>query len=1444
MKAYVRQTYLANLEQTIGSKTGLVFIYLLLWQSLMAQEGNSDSEFQLKINSHPQSKIGILGAPASFQVDVEGGQVLNIQWKWNGVEIPFANDPQLIIKNVQRNHEGTYQAIITDGEYSIVSESAHLYVFEQDPSFVFFETEEVDTPLAAFNSLGTVILFHFDSVQNRMNSLTLRTPEGHTVRAWFSRNGLLTRVANEYQVILFANYTKTTVDMTMVEAGSSDDRSGSILVREYPLPQHSQQFIANILNNAQLPRQRPLQEKNRFKDFVDKSLDRIKNVQDFFSPSAHLKKQLEKRGHKFEFDFNIPSIAVYGYKEAASFFIEDEALLKGVNNAIDIAESFVGCRGKNRIDCFKLVYQSAIQFGTLVQLTMQSLGEEIVIAKEELVDRDAGDDPDDRLNPQDPQDPYDSYQETEPTASLNPCPDLLEASGGSFGWSNYGSSIDLGDEILSFLKDQADECRGMKGVGFSLPTGIDIDVSVEELSGLVSLGLISDQEILNGSAKVSEVDLMINVGIIQPDDPIWIRGDRDILKKVFPYQQHPEKGWISGKTVPIEMPATIWGFNTGYGRLHVDYKQEGPVSEYQFGSFPARVTVHRGTVPLKGNTNAPSVRTTVEDLNAYFNQTPGLFSNRMGFNIQVPLPIVLQIQDEVVKGHSLDNQINVISVPKLEFPNLYWFTSLKTQGLLSEGPVYHSEFVGGSLMSDVQVPMDGAVYLHNLTIEENIQGIRPILQTEKGVVTPTGISAGDYRVRVTGRYPYMLIQRHPLAMDSEPNDVVEQAETMMRIHRGVVGFGDDQTDYAVLNVMDSLLLTTEIYADPGQITFDFLGLNEHTFSGFTDAGTLSSFGPIPVAPGKHVLHVNSKSDSQGKPFADGYQFQITRSVPFITSVLTELEPNDTKEQTNQSGNIYAGQGTYRGYLGVVHPQPKGVDRIDVLAFNIPRPGQIRLKVETFDNLSLHRIKWGNQSKNEYTWFSHPELKETNGNFEFDVPGIKGTTYLIIEKYGNFADESMNGKPEAFIHGAYEIEAAYNDDSGDVLTVGEPPSILSQTLSQSLNLGDALEMSVEAVGSNPMTFQWMFNGEIIDGANSVLFSLSEFKESHAGFYTVELSNAYGKFTSDPIVISSISNNDEPLRLFGAINILGPFEPVLDVDLDLENGVVSVPLLETSKFFKWIGDASIQSIRFESYRIVDNRAVFGFSAETQQGGGTTFGDFVIEDLGLDMIYLEQGVFRMGADQTADPNSKSDERPVRTVALTDSFWLSRFECTQAQYMAIMGSNPSLHPSLEGKAPVEFLSWEEANEFCEKLTLREQEAARLPDGYIYRLPTEAQWEYACRAGGEKVYSFGNDAVHLGDHAWFDTSKPRAVGEKLSNPWGFYDLYGNVNEWCSDWYSDVYDASETVNPKGPFSGVSRVVRGGSYKSTAFECRSAARQGVKWGTWTVGFRPALVKGSP
>jgi formylglycine-generating enzyme required for sulfatase activity len=188
--------------------------------------------------------------------------------------------------------------------------------------------------------------------------------------------------------------------------------------------------------------------------------------------------------------------------------------------------------------------------------------------------------------------------------------------------------------------------------------------------------------------------------------------------------------------------------------------------------------------------------------------------------------------------------------------------------------------------------------------------------------------------------------------------------------------------------------------------------------------------------------------------------------------------------------------------------------------------------------------------------------------------------------------------------------------------------------------------------------------------------------------------------------------------------------------------------------------------------------------------------------------------------------------------------YEVTQAQYEKMMGKNPSRFQgdNLRGDSanhPVEQVSWEDAVDFCNKLSdLPEEKKA----GRVYRLPTEAEWEYACRAGSKSAYSFGEGSKSLGDYAWFDQNSNRQthpVGEKKANAWGLYDMHGNVWEWCSDWYGQ-YPKGAVSDPVGTRESSNRVFRGGSWYDHFEYCRSARRLGYfPSGRDDFGFRVAL-----
>jgi len=212
--------------------------------------------------------------------------------------------------------------------------------------------------------------------------------------------------------------------------------------------------------------------------------------------------------------------------------------------------------------------------------------------------------------------------------------------------------------------------------------------------------------------------------------------------------------------------------------------------------------------------------------------------------------------------------------------------------------------------------------------------------------------------------------------------------------------------------------------------------------------------------------------------------------------------------------------------------------------------------------------------------------------------------------------------------------------------------------------------------------------------------------------------------------------------------------------------------------------------------------------------------------------------------------DEGPQTTVKLTKGYWIGSAEVTQKEYEDVMGSNPSFFTNTTDR-PVEFLSWEEATNYCGELTSLEQAAGRIPSDHAYRLPTEAEWEHACRAATASRFSHGDDPGYSGltAYAWHSdnsTNMTHPVGEKLPSPWGLYDTHGNVWEWCQDWYATNYPGGSVTDPLGPATGTYRIVRGGSYYYGGLTCRSANRGGVPpTGTrYDVGLRMVLAPREP
>jgi formylglycine-generating enzyme required for sulfatase activity len=230
-------------------------------------------------------------------------------------------------------------------------------------------------------------------------------------------------------------------------------------------------------------------------------------------------------------------------------------------------------------------------------------------------------------------------------------------------------------------------------------------------------------------------------------------------------------------------------------------------------------------------------------------------------------------------------------------------------------------------------------------------------------------------------------------------------------------------------------------------------------------------------------------------------------------------------------------------------------------------------------------------------------------------------------------------------------------------------------------------------------------------------------------------------------------------------------------------------------------------------------------------------------MKLVMIAGGSFLMGSPESDRQAWNPSEFPYHRVSISRPFYLGVYEVTQGQYKALIGANPS-HFHGSDDLPVENLSWTEAIAFCNKLSNREgltpcyrSDGERQSGGEGYRLPTEAEWEYACRAGSTTKFNFGEDWSLLGEFAWYRSnseSKTHPVGQKRPNAWGLYDMNGNALEWCWDWYGhNGYVRLPPIDPQGPDTtdsssganlyGAFRVYRGGSWDNGPRNMRSAAR---------------------
>jgi formylglycine-generating enzyme required for sulfatase activity len=354
---------------------------------------------------------------------------------------------------------------------------------------------------------------------------------------------------------------------------------------------------------------------------------------------------------------------------------------------------------------------------------------------------------------------------------------------------------------------------------------------------------------------------------------------------------------------------------------------------------------------------------------------------------------------------------------------------------------------------------------------------------------------------------------------------------------------------------------------------------------------------------------------------------------------------------------------------------------------------------------------------------------------------------------------------------------------------------------SYNHGETV--TLEAVPNKDYSFtNW--SGNLSGGTNPVTLVMDADKSVSAGFalkaYSLTVAAVGGSVTKSPDKAGY--NGGETVTLQAAPN-------------------------EGYSFTNWSGDLSGGTNPVTLVMDADKSVAASFTLKADDAGARF--------TGIDLAYIPAGSFMMGssdsAEQLAGQYEKKEkdfagEFPQHPVRISKGFWMSRTEVTQGQYRSVMNDKPwsgKAYVQEDPNNPAVYVSWDDAVEFCRRLSQKE--------GKTYRLPTEAEWEYACRAGTTTRFSFDSSDSALGDYAWFDGNADKVgqdyahpAGQKNPNPWGLYDMHGNVFEWCSDYYDKkYYSNSPSVDPKGPPTGISRSVRGGSWDNNGNYLRSSYR---------------------
>jgi len=379
-------------------------------------------------------------------------------------------------------------------------------------------------------------------------------------------------------------------------------------------------------------------------------------------------------------------------------------------------------------------------------------------------------------------------------------------------------------------------------------------------------------------------------------------------------------------------------------------------------------------------------------------------------------------------------------------------------------------------------------------------------------------------------------------------------------------------------------------------------------------------------------------------------------------------------------------------------------------------------------------------------------------------------------------------------------------AGTIHTVQAQPVITTQPQAQSVNLGETATFSVAATGTEPLSHQWFFNslGNPLPDATNATLILNNVQFNNAGFYIVNVSNVEG-------ITRSASAR------------LAVLPPSLSITRSLNELILSwpIPLDPSEGLFVLEETISLSPSTWIPSRSGSNSPITRTLSRSERY-------FRLTKLTLNnMVWIPPGTFMMGSP-TNEVGRRTNEGPQTTVTISRGFGIGIYEVTQGEYLEVIGSNPSNFTG-DLSRPVESVNWFAATNYCAQLTTRERNTGTIPVNWSYRLPTSAEWEYACRAGTTTRYSYGDDPdyINLTEYAWHYPANSalmtHPVGQKRPNPWGLYDMYGNVWETCLDSWDQTtgYPGGSVTDPFDLAPGSYHIIRGGGWGSPRTGCRSA-----------------------